>query len=425
MRPYLAVALVVLLAACVTPPAEPDAPSDPEASHLTLSTIANVPDCSSVCYEPTVAADSGGRLFVTEVSGTAIHVSDDGGQTFTAIDPPPHPAPLTDNSRGDSLLYVDAEDRLWFVALAGEFHGGMLRYRGVQVASSVDHGATWKTNVLVSRLNEPTGPTTFADRPWIAVGAEGTVYVTFFDAAYMGSPVSLYPGTYTLHLARSDDGGRTFSAFTEIDGIADEFHGAIGGPPVVDSTGRLAVPYLTFPSMASRDSESAMRVAMSADGGETFEHQDLLRRSGSPGAGSRFPALGLGTDDTLVAAWNGLGGTLLVSTSKDHGATWSEPAVWTDANTTVTASPWVAGLADGTIAVAWFAMGTQPGTADVRLTYETETIRRTLVLANGTQGLPTFGANTDLAHFAVMPDGGVAVVWSDQATGDASIGLVR
>lgn len=422
-RPLIAL-VVLVVAGCVAEPPADDLGNPDTDSALSLQAIATVPECVGLCYEPTIASDSQGRIYVTEVSGTAIHVSTDGGSSFQAQPPPPHPRPITDNSRGDSLVYVDHQDRLWFLALAGEFNGGFLRYRGVQVASSSDQGATWDTNVLISRINEPGGPATFADRPWIAVAPDGTVYVTFFEALYMGFPVSLYPGAYTLQFARSDDDGRSFSAFREIDGLGDDVHGAIGGPPAVDDAGRLAVPYLVFPSMLSSDRYSAMRVAVSDDRGETFASSDLLSRSEAPSAGSRFPALAGDGAGLLVAAWNGPENALLVSRSADAGATWEDPQTWNPPNTTVTASPWVDILADGTIAVAWFAYGEQTGTADVRLTFDGPDGRATLPLANGTQGLPFYGANTDLAHFSRLPDGRLAIVWSDQSTGDAYVGFV-
>ncbi|MBI2079080.1 MAG: exo-alpha-sialidase [Euryarchaeota archaeon] len=377
--------------------------------------------CPYGCYETTIAADPQGRTFVTEVSGTAIAVSVD-GENFTRLKPPPSAAPSLDGSRGDALLAVGPDGRLWYVALTGEANGGYLRYRGIQVASSSDGGATWSTNTLVSRLQNPQAPAQFADRPWIAFGPNNLVYLSWFDAFYMNGVApgvgGLYPGAYELFVARSDDGGKAFKTFRPAHALVPDGQGATGGAPVVDSKGRLIVPYFTFPVLAG--GAASVRVAVSDDRGDTFTNRVV-----SPTGGSRFAALAIDSDDRLTFAWNGADPSLRLSASSDRGTTWTEPARWNPADQRMTASPWIGARPDGSLDVAWYAYNNQSGTSDLFLANgprptSKESLPTTTVLVEpGIAGLAYFGANTDFAHAARLPDGRLSLIWSDRVKSQA------
>jgi len=338
------------------------------------------------CYEPSVAVDKAGRVFVMAYGADRIAVSDDGGETFRQVAGPPKTFPVF----GDAILHVDGGGHLFVIGLGFPI--------GVQVSRSSDGGRTWDANTFF--------PAPDADRPWIATGPDGRVYVAF----KVNSVELVY---------RSDDGGVSFGLPAIVAPPGDTVQ--IAGPLVVDAGGRLLQPMFTGGLLTS----NALQVAVSDDGGRSFAFHNVYDPP-SGGAGGYFPIPSVGTDGVRRLAWvrtsdtaPEAGNEVLVASSGNRGSTWSDPVRW--AGPPVVASPWIAANG-GALDVAWYKLtggGTTTSLLFARGAPDGSSIESTTVAA-GIVGRPTMpapqnSANTDFAHFAHLPDGRAVVVWSDGA----------
>lgn len=122
---------------------------------------------------------------------------------------------------------------------------------------------------------------------------------------------------------RSLDGGITWSptgtpSYLGVDEETGELRGGLHGHIVSDREGRLFVPSAgTF--------GGPPRVAISEDGGTTWRRVTIAERPESPW---HEVTMAVDTRNNLYAIWFADHGTLQLpwlSTSRDHGATWSEP----------------------------------------------------------------------------------------------------
>ena len=137
--------------------------------------------------------------------------SSDGGQTFS----PPHViAPVNafqfnvaaEASRG-ALVYPSCGS--YQTALYCSYMNGSDAATNVYVAKSTDGGATWTSTAV------PTGGDQFDQ--WLAVDpSDGSVNVAYYDSATHGATSTLYT------LARSTDGGSTYSAAAVANAPTDE-----------------------------------------------------------------------------------------------------------------------------------------------------------------------------------------------------------
>lgn len=144
-------------------------------------------------WDPVLAFDRTGTAFLTVVGETTtglwtivVYRSTDGGGSWTGVDAAQNKAGNSDkpwlaidNSGGafDGSLYLT-----WYT-----FGGGV---RGMHIARSRDHGITW---------NEAPVMTT-GGWPFIAAGADGSVYASFYGIES------------DVDVARSTDGGVTFAS---------------------------------------------------------------------------------------------------------------------------------------------------------------------------------------------------------------------
>jgi hypothetical protein len=154
--------------------------------------------------------------------------STDGGRTFgapvVAYSSARNKAPA-DSAYPDTVPELDrpwlAVDRsggprdgtLYMTVATGPFAFGMPAE--VYLVSSRDHGRTWSAS---TRVDTGTYSTQLNPREMPAVGADGTLYVGY-DVAGPGSTTLPLPQVtpIAIHLARSTDGGRTFTR-TVVDG---------------------------------------------------------------------------------------------------------------------------------------------------------------------------------------------------------------
>jgi hypothetical protein len=204
---------------------------------------------------------------------TQVYVSTDGGNTFADMILPGWDAATGGQgvfthvaAGGDPVLAFGRDGTLYYCGLVYDFLANRT-LSGVAVASSRDGGLTWSTPVMVhfeSALNF------FNDKPWIAAGAGGDVYVTWthfnqgpHGLGYISSPIV---GSV------SHDHGQTWS---EMIAVSDSAHFSDqGSSPAYAPDGTLYVAYEGSKGSTAPDQTV---VARSTDGGKTFTNTEVGR----------------------------------------------------------------------------------------------------------------------------------------------------
>jgi BNR/Asp-box repeat len=189
------------------------------------------------------AAPASGYVYETWMGckGIAFARSADGGHTFgTPISVP-----------GSVGSNVNAWDPAVAVGPDGTVYAAFMIAKGSQwypvVAASFDHGATFSQ---VSSLTPPD-PKNWGDRDFIAVGPDGTVYVTWdygpertsvtYLCATSGS-CAFATGDLNVVIQKSTDHGKTWSAMSDIS-PGFPASGGDSAPLVVEPSGRIDVLY--------------------------------------------------------------------------------------------------------------------------------------------------------------------------------------
>ena len=204
-----------------------------------------------------------------------VYVSMDGGNSFADVLLPGWDAATGGSGQfthvgagGDPVLAFGADGTLYFLALVYDFSFTNRTPSGVAVASSHDGGATWGTPVMV---HYESANNFFNDKPWIAAGAGGDVYVTWthfnqgpHGAAYISSHIV---GTV------SHDHGQTWSEMIAVSDAAHPFDQ--GSSPAYAPDGTLYVAYEG--NQASNVTRDQTVVARSTDGGKTFTNTEVGR----------------------------------------------------------------------------------------------------------------------------------------------------
>lgn len=260
------------------------------------------------------------------------HASFDGGASWEHGLLPGYPGdlsgphPLTGYAvGGDASLAFAPDGTLYYAGIA--FHRQLWNV-ALFVAVSEDGGATWPRTTFVQR-----GASTviFNDKEMIAVDPRtGDVHVAwtvfrYLPSTFLGVPVDPVAAG-RIHHAVSTDRGETWSLPAEIS-IEPLNQGAV---PVFDADGTLHVAWLELaekPGVVVRSSTSA-----GATWGDLVRVADVVELPSPLGNASfrvnSMPTLAAAPDGALHVAWadasNG-DADVLISTSRDGGATWSAP----------------------------------------------------------------------------------------------------
>lgn len=350
-RPWISL-LPVLIAACLGPPQPADVnDSGPQnAVPSPVGLVAAIRPCPANCWEPAVAVDAAGRIFVVAAHENALAVSEDGGHSYSALKTPPIPtgAP-TGVTQWDGTVGAAPDGRLFYYAFLARPTGTLLPGPpiGLQVAASSDAARSWETNTFLSVLDGPSEPVVSAWKSWLGFGPGSTVYLAYNSR---GSG---------LWAARSDDGGKTWGAFTRVSPPEDRIISVFMGPPVVDSRGRLYIPYFgdqspNYPNPFLPKGHQ-LRVAVSDDKGATFRQHVVAAKPLPDYVGAFFPILAIDAENRLVLAHWDSQSRVQVRASFDRGQTWQGPVQWSAANNTGTA-PWIT-IERGLVSLLYYETG--------------------------------------------------------------------
>ena len=268
-------------------------------------------------WEPTVAADAAGRLYVLyphygrvpeckdcRIPTMLLLVSNDNAKTWQA------PRVMLESGSGqfDAQIVVDPADRR--TVYAAWLQSGK---RTVIVAKSVDSGVTWAYTIAVRSSVE-------LDKPALAVRGQN-VYVGFNHEE-------------EVWVAVSANAGRSFTP-TRVN-VSDHPGWSLLGAATVDPNGNAFVAWASYSKVGGARGAVNLYVAKSADGGKTWTPSLLDVSAAAPGCeaeecseaylGAQV-ALAADAGGTLYAAWSA--GSLKMgpqriyfSSSTNHGEHW-------------------------------------------------------------------------------------------------------
>ena len=280
--------------------------------------------------EPMVVEHPGGTLYVSGYGEPAptLWASRDRGDTWTRVDVGTQADGAVGNSDVD--LAVAPNGTLYFVTMTFD----RTTFEGTQISIGVsrDLGATW-TWTLLSK-------TRFDDRPWVEVAPDGTVHVVWND------------GEGVCH-AVSQDNGISWTERARIHPQGGSSHLAIG------ATGDIAVRVTPQSASGNRNHEGVDLVAVSSDGGTTWQkhaapgrrewtfplsENEVLPRWVEPIA---WDAAG-----ALYSLWSNQQG-LWLGRSVDRGAHWTNWRVVEGGD--VMYFPYLVARGPGELAATWFS----------------------------------------------------------------------
>lgn len=268
------------------------------------------------------------------------HGSADGGATWSPLDVE---TSVTDTrgaafEGGDCDVAYDAGGTLW---TADTWLGSL------SIGHSRD-GRAFEGTALAT-------PAAVVDRPWLAGGPPGTVYVTYQDLQCCTPSV--------VWFTKTTDYGATFAppmpvttataagAFTWLGNLA----AANGGRDLYAVYARRALPF-------HASTPYTITVAASHDSGATWTSRPVV--TVPEDTASMYPSLAVDAGGHLHVVWSARRVNdvpVFHTTSKDRGASWSAPRALSAGEESRV--PWVAGGAKGQARVAWLSVkGADPGT---------------------------------------------------------------
>ncbi|MGA7295364.1 MAG: sialidase family protein [Terriglobales bacterium] len=307
-------------------------------------------------WEPSVAADGSGRIYVLypqygpvpdckncSVPTMLLVISGDNGKTWQS----PHVMFASGTGQFDPQIAVDPADHR--TVYAAWLENGK---RAVMLAKSADLGATWSFTVAVRSNAE-------LDKPAMAVRGQ-SVYLAFNheDEVWM---------------AASQDGGRSFTP-TRVN--AESRPGwSLLGTATVDPAGNVYLAWASYSRAGGARGAVNLYVARSSDAGKNWTPTLLDVSPASPGCkdeecGEGFlgaqVALTSDSDGTLYALWSA-GGTPLgpqriyFSSSTNSGESWLPRVGVSSAGADVEhAFPAIVAAAGGDVRIAWMDKRNSP-----------------------------------------------------------------
>ncbi|MGH9281901.1 MAG: sialidase family protein, partial [Acidimicrobiales bacterium] len=292
-------------------------------------------------HAPDLAFDAEGALYATYLTmsdpannptGVWLARSDDGGATFDAPSRVAGPyayqprVAVAGRSEAVYVTYLQAS-----AAVESVRDGLGPPPNPVMVVASDDAGVSFSEPVDVSGDRERVGAAT----PF--VGPDGDVFVLYQDfgtdaADFAARPGPVHTGPFSLVLARSADGGRTFSEASVVDEAvapAERVNPYVPAYPSVAVDDSAATIYVAWSDATNDDLDVFVR--RSSDGGTTWGRRVQVNPAkGGAGTHQLLPAVAVAPTGRVDVAFvdRGAGGTdddqagAALATSFDNGATW-------------------------------------------------------------------------------------------------------
>jgi hypothetical protein len=300
-------------------------------------------------WEPSVAADNSGRIYVlyphygkvADCKGCSIPTmllltSGDNGKTWQA------PRVMFESASGqfDAQIVVDPADR--HTVYASWLQDGK---RSVVLGKSVDSGASWAFTIAVRSQAE-------VDKPALAVRGQN-IYVSFNHEE-------------EVWVAASQDGARSFTP-TRVNAESRPGWSLLGGA-TVDPVGNAYIAWASYSKSGGARGSVNLYVAKSADAGKSWTTNLLDVSTAAPGCkdeecgegylGAQV-ALTSDADGTLYALWSAGSAALgpqriYFSSSTNGGENWLPKANVSDAGADVEhAFPAIVAGNNGDARIAW------------------------------------------------------------------------
>ena len=292
------------------------------------------------------------------------------------------------------------------------------------VSASFNQGATFTQTTAL----RPSASGNWGDRDFIAVGPDGTIYVTWDygpDASKVkelcssGGSCAFSAGDLNAVVQKSTDGGKTFGPITPI-GPGYPIMGGFSAPVLVSPSGQVDALYWghqTDPNTYAL-SPGYEYFTDSTDGGSTWSASpQQLYPSDGPIA---LPTwwidgdLAIDSGGTLYATWDtqtSAGDIGFLSYSSDGGTTWSAPVRVTPDTDNAMHNVEVVGGGPGTAYLAWQTSAPSQGYATYLQTFSTATgLVGTPTQINAAYGNPSVWPG-DTFGLATLPSGQIALSW--------------
>ncbi len=203
--------------------------------------------------------------------------------------------------------------------------------------------------------------TTQADRQWIT-SRGSQVWIAYHDSG----------SSTTVHVQRSDDDGFTWKRVGDpIIGNGPTTGGSTfnndNGPIVADPSSNVLYDVYTYGTASIQKGTTAnfndVAVARSMDGGVTWTTTTLYSAPINVAQNNVFPSLAVDpANGNVYATWSDQA-HVFVSTSTDHGASWSKALAVTEAPVATAVFPWVAAR-NGTVHGRRSDVHANPGDAE-------------------------------------------------------------
>jgi hypothetical protein len=322
--------------------------------------------CSGANAEVEQAVDPTSPGYVYEAwrgcAGIGFSSSSNAGATFSAA----VTLPASTAAQGDPVVAVAPGGAVYVAFMVT---GGSESYPVVD--ASFDHGQSFPQSTALTAPRQNN----WGDSPNIAVGPDGTVYVTWdygpkassvVEHCTSGGSCSFLKGDLNVVVQKSTDDGKTFGPMVDIS-PGFPWSGADNAPIVVDGSGRLDVAYQDYPTNPTTHTlgRGINYFVSSSDGGATWSSPVAI--GGLAGTMSLVewwnePSIGIDAAGNLYAAWDTqpkgphqTADTGWLSYSQNGGSSWSTPVQAPSDTRQVPHIMEVVGTAAGKADVAWLS----------------------------------------------------------------------
>ncbi|MCA1819133.1 MAG: glycoside hydrolase [Halobacteriales archaeon] len=372
MRLIATLLLLVVLAGCTSPPpAQPSLPTpEPRFAaddvRVPVGAVATTDDVGDALPFPLFSP----AVNMTAKSShreTSLAISPADERILFACDPSGVPNPAPPLGQGHSYYYLSKDNGTTWEDIdiesgatdlrratfeggdcdvatdaAGTLYSADSWLGEIAIGASKDSGKTWQVG------NPLGGYASIADRPWLVCGPAGTLYMSYQDLQF-GMPSAIW-------FVKSTDYALHFSP--PVPAVTADPTGAYTweGNYAVSADGNDI--YLVYTRQAGAQHKiggaaETVGIAASHDGGTTWTQHKVSDRPDS--ASYLYPSIAMDAGGILHVVFSQQAGAsqpIFYSSSKDQGATWTEPVPLL--NGTYGVSPWIAAGAKGQAIAVWF-----------------------------------------------------------------------